>query len=109
MASVEKTIRKWRRIKEERYSEVEAVLVAQGFTLENATKGSHFVFRHPWITEFYRRFPQYFHQDFAPDGSLVIVQHNKKVRTWYLKRAADALEKLEEIRQIKESRGGGKS
>lgn len=109
MASLEKTIRKWQRAKDERYTEVEAVLVAQGFMLDNVTKGSHFVFRHPWITEFYRLFPRYFHQDFAPDGSLVIVQHNKKVKAWYLKRAADALEKLEEIRQIKESRGGDQS
>ena len=102
MSTFEKTIDSWRRITEEQYITVRSVLESQGFEL-TSQKGSHCIFRHPLISAYYKMFPGYFHEDFAPDGSLVIVQHKKKVARWYLKRAAEAMEILEKIKEIEET------
>ncbi len=102
MSTLEKTIDSWKRITEEQYSTVRSVLESHGFALASQ-KGSHCVFRHPLISACYKLFPGYFHEDFAPDGSLVIVQHKNKVSRWYLKRAAEALEALDKIKDIEEN------
>lgn len=102
MSSLKKTLDSWRIITEEQYSTVESVLRRSGFTLEGKKGGSHFVFRHHLITKYYRKISGYFHEDFAPDGSLVIVQHGNKVKKWYLRRAVDAIEKLAELQELEE-------
>ncbi|HOO89088.1 MAG TPA: hypothetical protein PK442_15385 [Synergistales bacterium] len=71
---------------------MELVLVGNGFQ-----RGSHFVFRHRLIVKYCRMLPGYFLGVFAPDGSLLIVSHGNQVKEWYLRKAADALEKLQEI------------
>lgn len=96
MSTLEKTIDSWNRITEEQFSTVRSVLESLGFRLASQ-KGSHFIFRHPLISECYKLFPELFPKDFAPDGSLVIVQHKNKVNRWDLRNAVKALKKLEEI------------
>lgn len=96
MTSKEKSIERWKRVKEERYAAVELVLVGNGFQRGSA-RGSHFVFRHRLIVKYCRMLPGYFLGVFAPDGSLLIVSHGNQVKEWYLRKAADALEKLREI------------
>ncbi len=99
MSTLEKTIDSWDRIVEEQFSTVKSVLESFGFRLENQ-KGSHSVFCHPLISECYKLCPELFPKDFAPDGSLVIVQHKNKVKRWYLRNAVVALEKIKEIEEV---------
>ena len=103
MSTLEKTIDSWNHITEEQFSTVKSVLESLGFKLASQ-RGSHFIFRHPCISECYKLFPEYFPKDFAPDGSLVIVQHKNKVKRWYLHNAAIALEKLKEIEEANRRR-----
>lgn len=103
MSTLEKTIASWDRISEEQYSTVKSTLESRGFELASQ-KGSHFTFRHPLISECYKLFPEFFPKDFAPDGSLIIVQHKNKVKRWYLRNAVIALEKLKEIEEANRRR-----
>lgn len=98
MSTLEKTIDSWNRITKEQFSTVKSVLESLGFKLASQ-KGSHFTFCHPLISECYQLFPEFFPRDFAPDGSLIIVQHNNKVKRWYLRNAVIALEKIKEIEE----------
>jgi hypothetical protein len=102
LASFEETIARWKRVTDERYDIVERTLTAEGFTARQGTKKSHYIFRHPLIIEVYKTFPQFLNKDFAPDGSLLIVKHDKKVKSVYLKNAARALEVLSEVRAFRE-------
>ena len=101
MVSAKKDIERWKRVKEERFGRVEAVLARNGFA-RKSTRGSHFVFRNRTIEIYYQVFPEYFRRDVCPDGSLVIVQHGNSVKRCYLLRAAGILEKLSEIMELEE-------
>jgi len=101
LVSAKKDIERWKRVKEERFGRVEAVLARNGFA-RKSTRGSHFVFRNRTIEKYCKVLPEYFLADVCPDGSLVIVQHGNLVKRCYLLRAAAILEKLAEIMAMKE-------
>lgn len=101
LVSAEKDIERWKRVKEERFGRVEAVLARNGFA-RKSTRGSHFVFRNRTIEKYCKVLPEYFLRDVCPDGSLVIVQHGNSVKRCYLLRAAGILEKLSEIMELEE-------
>lgn len=93
---------KWSKITHERFDKVENILTSFGFIC--TSKGSsHFIYRHPRLTEAYSLFPQHFPKDFAPDGSLNIVRHHNKVAKCYLKIAFLAIETVIQMEQIKNS------
>ena len=100
MVSAEKDIERWKRVKEERFEKVEAVLERYGFA-RKSIRGSHYVFRNRMIEKYYKVFPEYFRRDVCQNASLVIVQHGNLVKRCLL-RAAGILEKLAEIMELEE-------
>ena len=93
-----KCLDKWRSAKEERQETVLLFLTKNGFIHKN-TKGSHFTFVHPLLSEVVRAFPAYA-SELLKTGILTVVCHDNKVYAPYLKRIVSACELIEEYEAL---------
>jgi predicted RNA binding protein YcfA (HicA-like mRNA interferase family) len=93
-----KILNKWRSKKDERQDVILRFLNDNGFSLTN-TEGSHFTFKHPKLGEVVSLFPGYAHEALK-SGVLVVVIHDNKVYSPYLKRIVKACELIEEYETV---------